>query len=124
MYTILLVVHVIITLAMIAIILLQRSSTDGLGGMGGGAGGGFMTTRGQANLLTRTTAILATVFIVNSMALSWLTQQDAPSRSIADKIIEQSEELEVPAPQAGDTGLPADLPEAQKKTDVDVPQPE
>ena len=116
MYTVLLVIHVIITLALIAIILLQRSSTDGLGGMGGGAGGGLMSARGQANLLTRTTAILATFFIVNSLALSWLTQQNAPSRSLVDKIIEQEVNAEgtditVPSPEA------AEVP-------VAVPQPE
>ncbi len=99
MYHILLVIHIILTMAMIAIILLQRSASDGLSGIGGGGGGGFMTSRGQANLLTRSTAILAALFILNSLALGWLTQQDAPSRSIADQIVEQKKaEPVVPTP--------------------------
>ncbi len=99
MYHILLIIHVILTVAMIAIILVQRSATDGLGGIGGGGGGGFMTSRGQANLLTRTTAILAALFIINSLALSWLTQRDTHHSSIADKIVEKQAEMpKVPAP--------------------------
>lgn len=101
MYLVLLVIHVIVTLALIGIILVQRSAADGLGGIGGGGGGGFMTSRAQANLLTRTTAILATIFILNSLALSWLTQQDVRERSYADKIIEeqQAAPMSVPLPE-------------------------
>jgi preprotein translocase subunit SecG len=98
MYSVLLVIHVIITVAMIGVILIQRSASDGLSGIGGGGGSGFMTSRGQANLLTRMTAILATLFILNSLALGWLTQQNAPSRSIADQIVEQQKEEEVSVP--------------------------
>lgn len=136
MYTVLLVVHVIITLAMIIIILMQRS-TGGLGGMGGGAGGGLVSSRGQANLLTRTTAILATLFIVNSLALSWLTQQDAPSRSIAEEIERQKQEMtpQVPMPEAEVSdrkeavkaveetpSVPA--PDQAPDVDMSVPKPE
>lgn len=123
MFTVLLVIHVIITLAMIVIILLQRSSS-GIGSMGGGMSAGFMTSRGQANLLTRTTTILATLFILNSLALSWLTQQDAPSRSLIEQMIEDEAatmpevpmpvgEVEAPAP---DAPMPATVPE--------IPRPE
>ena len=51
--------------------LLQKSEGGGLG-MGGGAG--FMSSRGTANLLTRTTAILAVGFFLTSLFLSWLRQ--------------------------------------------------
>lgn len=102
MYSVLLVIHVIITVAMIAIILLQRSASDGLSGIGGGGGSGFMTSRGQANLLTRMTAILAALFIINSLALGWLTQQNAPSRSIADQIVEKAKEDVVAVPTPDD----------------------
>ena len=53
-------------------ILLQRSEGGALGGLGGGTFGGLMTARGSANLLTRTTAILATCFIATSVALALL----------------------------------------------------
>ena len=60
MQTVLIVVHLIIVLALIGVVLLQRSEGGGMG-LGGGGGGvsGFMTGRGQANALTRATAILA-----------------------------------------------------------------
>jgi protein translocase SecG subunit len=56
MMTLLLVVHILLALALTGVILVQRSEG---GALGIGGGGGFMTARGQANLLTRTTAILA-----------------------------------------------------------------
>ncbi len=128
MFTVLLVIHVLITMAMIVIILLQRSASDGMAGMGGGAGGGLISARGQANLLTRTTAILASLFIINSLALSWLTQQDAPSRSIVDKITEQNEAVvDVPVP-ADNITTPAEDAVNDTKNNMaitpTVPQPE
>jgi preprotein translocase subunit SecG len=117
MYTILLVIHVLITLAMIVIILMQRS-TGGLGGMGGGnSGGGLVSSRGQANLLTRTTAILATLFILNSLALSWLTQQEAPSRSIAEEIQQKQQEMQLQVPTPEEESQPVEAP----KTEPEVP---
>lgn len=78
MQTVLLVIHLLITLSMIGVILIQRSE----GGMGLGAGtmGGLMTTRGSANLLTHTTAILAGCFLVTSLGLAILaSHQSRPS---------------------------------------------
>ncbi len=76
MQTVILVVHILLALALIGVVLLQRSEGGGLGiGGGGGAGGGmsgFLTGRGTANLLTRTTAILATCFMVSSILLTIL----------------------------------------------------
>jgi preprotein translocase subunit SecG len=69
--TFLLVVHTLIAIALVAVILLQRSEGGGLG-IGGGTGGGLMTARGAANLLTRSTTILATAFIVSSIVLAVL----------------------------------------------------
>ena len=68
MENVLLVAYLLIVLALIAVILLQRSEGGGLG-MGGNAGG-LMTVRGSANLLTRTTAILATLFFVTAIGLT------------------------------------------------------
>jgi preprotein translocase subunit SecG len=67
---VLLVAYLLIVLAMIAVILLQRSEGGGLGI--GGNSGGLMTVRGQANLLTRTTAILATLFFGLAIGLALL----------------------------------------------------
>ena len=83
MMTFLLVVHILLALALIGVILVQRSEGGALG-MGGGGGGGFMTARGSANLLTRTTAILATLFIVSSIVLAILAGGHSRPTSILD----------------------------------------
>ena len=80
MATVLIVAYLLIVIAMIVVILLQRSEGGGLG-MGGG-GGGFMSARGSANLLTRTTAILGTLFMVTAIGLTIISQTDRGSTSI------------------------------------------
>ena len=70
MTTVILTIHVLIVLALIAIVLLQRSEGGALGMGGGGSGGGFMTGRGAANALTRTTSILAACFFATSITLA------------------------------------------------------
>src|SRR5690606_31383884 len=70
MMTLILVVHVLLALALTGVILVQRSEG---GALGIGGGGGFMSARGQANLLTRTTAVLAVLFFVTSIALALLS---------------------------------------------------
>ncbi len=67
MTTVLLIIHLFVTLALIGVVLIQRSEGGGLG-IGSSQGmGAFMSGRGTANLLTRTTAILATLFMVLSL---------------------------------------------------------
>jgi len=72
MTNILLVIHLLIAIALVSLVLMQKSEGGGLGigGGGGGSGGGFLTGRGTANLLTRTTAILAVAFFSTSMLLA------------------------------------------------------
>ena len=109
MYTVLLVVHVIITLSLIVVVLVQRSDTDGLGGLGGGGASlsGFMTGRAKANLLTRATAILAFGFILTSLVLGMLIANDRDNGSIATRIDAQQKDLEVPQPDAVKPETPA-----------------
>ena len=83
MATIVLVVHLIIAVALIAVVLLQRSEGGGLG-IGGGGGGGLISVRGTANLLTRATAVLAAGFIVTSLSLAILAGTHTERRSILD----------------------------------------
>jgi len=72
MIKVLLVLHVFVTIALIGVVLIQRSEGGGLG-IGGGQGmGNFMSGRGTANLLTRTTAILGTAFFLLSLSLALL----------------------------------------------------
>ena len=82
MENVLLVAYLLIVLALIAVILLQRSEGGGLG-MGGNAGG-LMTVRGSANLLTRTTAILAALFFVTAIGLTVLAELNRGTDSILD----------------------------------------
>ncbi len=84
MSTVLLVLFLLVTLALIGVILIQRSEGGGLG-IGSSQGmGGLMTGRGTANLLTRTTAILGTAFFVLALALALLDRGTALNRSILD----------------------------------------
>jgi preprotein translocase subunit SecG len=78
---ILLAVHIMLAIALIGVVLLQRSE-GGLGGLGGGGMSGFMTTRGSANLLTRTTRWLAGTFMATSLVLAWLAAHDSAPRSV------------------------------------------
>ena len=79
MQTVIIVVHLMIVATLIATVLLQKSEGGGLG-MGGGAG--FMSSRGTANLLTRTTAVLAFGFFLTSLALSWIASYDRRPSSV------------------------------------------
>jgi preprotein translocase subunit SecG len=99
MQTVVIVIHLMVVTAMIGIVLLQRSEGGGLG-MGGG-GGGVFSSRGTANVLTRTTAILALIFFATSLVLSILAGIDRKPRSI----------LQGPAPtsQPANSGAPAPL---------------
>ncbi|MBX3501033.1 MAG: preprotein translocase subunit SecG [Alphaproteobacteria bacterium] len=68
MQNVVLALHALIAVAMVVVVLLQRSEGGGLGM--GRSSDGMMSVRGQANLLTRTTAILAAVFFATSIALA------------------------------------------------------
>ncbi len=81
MQTVVIVLHLMIVSALTVVVLLQKSEGGGLG-MGGGAG--FMSSRGTANLLTRTTAFLAAGFFVTSLFLSWLAGYEHKPGSILD----------------------------------------
>lgn len=84
MQTVIIVIHLMIVIAMVAVILLQRSEGGALGIGGGGGGGGLFTARGSANLLTRTTTILAVTFFVTSLALALLAKEASNAPSLLD----------------------------------------
>lgn len=111
MATALLVLHLMIATALVAVVLLQRSEGGALGiGGGGGGGGGFLTGRGTANLLTRTTAGLAAAFFTTSILLTLLAQHNAPASSVLDR-------AGTPASTSGETpaaGAPQEAPEAPR----------
>ena len=81
MITVVLVIHLLIAIALVSTVLVQRSEG---GGLGIGGGGGLMTGRASANLLTRTTAVLAAAFFVTSLGLAWLSSGTTKPRSIIE----------------------------------------
>ncbi len=97
MSTILLIIHLFVTLALIGVVLIQRSEGGGLG-IGSSQGmGSFMSGRGTANLLTRATAVLAVIFMALSLTLALLNRgTSGPTRSI----------LDIPAPATTPTPAP------------------
>jgi preprotein translocase subunit SecG len=86
MTTVLLVLHLFVTLALIGVVLLQRSEGGGLGvGSSGGGMGSFMGGRGTANLLTRATAVLGALFFSIALTLAILNKgASQQNRSILD----------------------------------------
>jgi len=80
MQSVLIVVHILIVIALVAVVLLQRSEGGVLGS--GGGSGSFMTGRGQANALSRATAILATMFFATSLLMSILAGWSRAPHSI------------------------------------------
>ena len=91
METVLIIVHLMIVAALIGSVLLQRSEGGALGMGGGGGGGGFMTGRGTANALTRTTTYLALGFFATSLTLAILAGQGTARLSPFDGIESSSE---------------------------------
>jgi preprotein translocase subunit SecG len=84
MTTIVLIIHLLVALALVGVILLQRSEGGALG-IGGGGMGGLMTGRASANLLTRVTAVLAAAFITTSLLLALLAAHRTAPTSILDQ---------------------------------------
>lgn len=107
MTTFLLVVHALIALALVTVILLQRSEGGGLG-IGGGTGGGMVSVRGAANLLTRATTALAVMFIGTSILLAVLAAGTSKPRTVDTSLAPVGAPAAVPpagAPAPGSSPL-------------------
>ncbi|MEQ8967213.1 MAG: preprotein translocase subunit SecG [Azospirillaceae bacterium] len=102
MQQILLAAHLVIAIGLVATVLLQRSEG---GGLGIGGGGGFMSTRGQANLLTRATALLAAAFMGTSLMLAILAGANRQPSAIVEE--RPAAESSQPAP-ADEPSVPLD----------------
>ena len=85
MIQVILVIHLILAIALVGVVLLQRSEGGALGMGGGSTMGGMMTTRGTASLLTRATAVLAACFIATSLTLAILSSSNREPSSILDR---------------------------------------
>ena len=109
--TFLLVVHGLIALALVGVILLQKSEGGGLG-IGGGTGGGLMTARGAANLLTRSTTVLAVLFIGSSILLAVLAAGTNKMKPVDTSLAQTAPAKPAPAtpPLIGMPGMPGGTP--------------
>ena len=96
MEAVLLTIHLIVTIALIGVILLQRSEGGALG-IGGSGGGNLFSARGAANALTRTTAILAVVFFATSIALTIISVRTYKPKSVLDQAAPASQGQQAPA---------------------------
>lgn len=102
----LLVVHGLIALALVGVILIQKSEGGGL--TSGGNASGLVSARGAADLLTRSTAILATLFIVSSLGLAWLAGNSNRPKTIDTTLAREAPAVgPLGAPTAGTPTLPA-----------------
>lgn len=91
MLSVLLGLHFALTLAIIGLILLQKHDSDGaLGSSGGGAASGMFSVRGQANILTKSTAILMTIFMVNCLVMAKITKNKPAKVSVIDRVANES----------------------------------
>ncbi len=86
MIAVITIIHLLIVLALIGVVLMQRSEGGALGiGGGGGGAGGMFTTRGAGNALTRATAFLAIGFFITSLTLAYLSRGGAGG-SVLDQV--------------------------------------
>jgi preprotein translocase subunit SecG len=108
MQNVLIIIHLIIVLALVAVVLLQRSEGGGLG-LGGGSSGvsGFLTGRGQANALTRATTILAAGFFLTSILLTMLQTYGRKPTSILNTAPAAVTTPATPGQPASAPGTPA-----------------
>jgi preprotein translocase subunit SecG len=112
MLTVLLVVHLIIAIALIAVVLLQRSEGGALG-IGGGGAGSLFSARGVGNTLTRTTAILAVIFFFTSIGLTLLAKHTGGG-SLFDRPATQQNQTTPALPEL--PALPSSGQEGQGQT--------
>src|SRR5690606_37517673 len=101
-HTVVLIVHVFVAFALIGLVLLQRGKGAEAGtGFGAGASGTVFGARGSANFLSRSTAILATLFFVTCLSLVYLSTKVPVQQSIIDRA--ETARSTQPAPSAGGT---------------------
>jgi preprotein translocase subunit SecG len=120
MIVLLFVIHVAIAVALVGVVLLQKSEGGALG-MGGGGMSGFMTGRSTANLLTRTTAILAVAFFTTSVLLVVLSNRTGVPRSLLDQAPPPSTQ-EIPTAPAA-PAAPISIPPAAPATPAEPSAP-
>ncbi|HPQ97144.1 MAG: preprotein translocase subunit SecG [Thiothrix sp.] len=125
LYNLLLIVQIIVSVGIIVLVLMQHGKgADAGAAFGSGASGTVFGARGSGNFLSRTTAILATVFFINCIALAWLVSNRTPTTSNVMQSLQQTAteqqqapaQSEVPAVPAGSNSeVPVVAPAAQSE---------
>lgn len=126
MYSVILVIHVMTTIALIGIVLVQRSSSDGMG-LTSSSSNSLLSGRSAANFATRTTSILATIFILTSLSLGFIISHNhVNSGSLADKIANRPANAAPVTPDKAPATPAAPIPDAapsNKEAPATVPVP-
>lgn len=115
-YSILLVFEVLLSMALIALILMQHGKgADAGAAFGGGSSGTVFGSKGSGSFLSRATAILAALFFVNCLALAYVVSHRTQGASVIDSVVDQAEPTTAPAAPASEQPSPAnnatDIPE-------------
>lgn len=122
--TLAVVMHVLLAAGIIGLVLLQRGKgADAGAGFGAGASGTVFGARGSGSFLSRTTAILATLFFLTSLGLSYLFSQGTAPTSVVDRVQSQ-QSAPAPAPQSPPEGLLPIVPGPAETTAPAAVQPE
>jgi preprotein translocase subunit SecG len=108
MTTVLLIIHVLVAIVLVGLVLIQHGQgADAGAAFGSGASGTVFGARGAASFLTRTTAVLATVFFLTSIALTYLAAHRPERGSVTDTIAAPAQPApETPAPKPAPAQLP------------------
>ncbi len=115
MVSVLLVLQLIVAIFLVAVILMQRSNGGALSGLGGDSGiGGLLSARGKGNILTRITAVLATLFFALSMAISiYFSRMEVKRTSIIDTAPAAQTETQVPVETEAPAPVEPEVPVAE-----------
>ena len=117
METLVLVLHVLAALAIIGLVLLQHGKGADMGAaFGGGASGSLFGSTGSANFLSRTTALLATIFFVTSLALTWFSAHRTEAKGVMGTQPASQAPATAPSTTAPNTTAPS--------TTAPVPEPD
>lgn len=119
MQNVILAIHILACLAMIGLVLVQKSEGGGLG-IGGGGSNSLMSGRGAAGAIVRTTIIIGGIFFVTSLALTSIANRSADKRSVLESVLEESAPL-APAGEPIDLFDPSVDPLANENTPAPAP---
>ena len=130
LYTVLMISEVLLSAGIITLVLMQHGKgADAGAAFGSGASGTVFGARGAGNFLTRTTAILATLFFLNCLALAYIVSYQAKNAGGAESVIDKIEagSTRAPAQQAPVADIPvvetpAEKQEAGQQRPADIPE--